>query len=206
MSFRRSRQVPLALRHALWFAALSACATGVQQDLVDDGSSSSGGNNTGGTLMAAGEAGTSSVVPIAGSTSKGGAGNPFGGSASTGGKSSAGSGGMAGQGGASAGSGGASAGSGGASAGSGGASAGSGGASAGGGGGGSGSCGCGATKVWADNTNISFATNDCLTVGTATYKYVGTKAQTYANGQCNPSMQEPWCTDSGNDYKFMLCP
>jgi hypothetical protein len=109
---------------------------------------------------------------------------------------------MAGQGGASAGSAGASAGSGGANAGSGGANAGGGG----GGGGGGGSCGCLATKMWTDGANISFTTNDCLTVGTATYKYVGTKAQTYANVQCNPSMQETWCTDSGNDYKFMLCP
>jgi len=196
--------MPLDLRHVLWLATLSACATGVQQDFVDDVSASSGGQNTGGALMAAGEAGTSTVIPSAGSTGAGGAGNPFGGSASTGGKASAGSGGMAGQGGASAGSAGASAGSGGANAGSGGANAGGGGG--GGGGGGSGSCGCLATKMWTDGANISFTTNDCLTVGTATYKYVGTKAQTYANIQCNPSMQETWCTDSGNDYKFMLCP
>jgi hypothetical protein len=45
-----------------------------------------------------------------------------------------------------------------------------------------------------------------MKVGDATYKYTGTKAQTYANIQCNPTMQEPWCTDSGNDYKFMVCP
>jgi hypothetical protein len=189
--------MPLGLRHVLWLAALSACATGVQQDFVDDDNSSGGGQNTGGALMAPSEAGTSTTIPTAGSTGAGGAGNPFGGSAGSGGKASAGSGGMAGQGGASAGSGGASAGSGGASAGSGGASAGSGGGT---------SCGCLATKVWTDNANISFTTNDCLTVGTATYKYVGTKAQTYANIQCNPSMQQTWCTDSGNDYKFMLCP
>jgi hypothetical protein len=53
---------------------------------------------------------------------------------------------------------------------------------------------------------LSWATGDCLTTGGVTYLYIGMKAQTYANGQCNPAKQEPWCPDSSNDYKFMACP
>ena len=82
----------------------------------------------------------------------------------------------------------------------GGASAGSGGN----GGGGSG-CACPKTLTWADNTVLNWASGDCLDVSGTKYLYTGAKAQTYANGQCNPTKQEAWCTDSGNDYKFMAC-
>ena len=54
--------------------------------------------------------------------------------------------------------------------------------------------------------SMSWTTGDCVTTAGTTYEYTGTKAQTYANSQCNPGKQEAWCTDSGNDYKFLVCP
>lgn len=205
MSHRRARQLKLTLWHALLIAALpSACATEVQQEFDDNGDPSGPASGSGGALVTSGSGG---VVPMpkAGSSTggNGGAGvsSPFGGSSGSGGKASAGAGGTDGEGGTDSG------GSGGnATGGSGGASAGSGGASAGSGGGGSGPCGCMKTLAWADNTVLNWATGDCLTVADKTYKYVGTKAQTWANKDCNPTMQLAWCTDSGNDYKFMACP
>jgi hypothetical protein len=205
MSLRRARQPKLRLWHAVLIIALpSACATEVQQEFDDDGDPSDAGSGSGGALVTGGNGG---VIPMpkAGSSSGGSGGSgvsPFGGTSSTGGNASSGSGGMSEGGtdsGGSGGSGGKTTG------GSGGASAGSGGASAGTGGGGSGPCGCMKTLAWADNTVLNWSTGDCLTVDDATYKYVGTKMQTWANKDCNPTAQLAWCTDGGNDYKFMLC-
>jgi hypothetical protein len=77
--------------------------------------------------------------------------------------------------------------------------------SSGAGGGGSG-CGCAKTVIWADNTNVSWVSGDCVSVSGKNYLYTGTKAQTYALGDCNPTAQKTWCTDMGTDYKFMACP
>jgi hypothetical protein len=85
-------------------------------------------------------------------------------------------------------------------------SGGTGGASGGSGGAGSGACGCAKTVAWVDDTNISFTTGDCMTVGDVTYKYVGVRPQTWANRDCNPTAQLAWCSDVGADYKFMVCP
>jgi hypothetical protein len=56
-----------------------------------------------------------------------------------------------------------------------------------------------------DNTNLAIATGDCLDVNGAIYLYTGAKPQTWANKDCNPTMQAAWCSDVGADYKFMLC-
>jgi hypothetical protein len=204
MSHLRARQLKLSLWHALLIAALpSACATEVQQEFDENGDPSGPSSGSGGALVTSGSGG---VIPMpkAGSSTGGNGGSgvsPFGGTSSTGGKASAGTGGTDGEGGTDSG------GSGGkATGGSGGASGGSGGASGGTGGGGSGTCGCMKTLAWADNTVLNWATGDCLTVADKTFKYVGTKMQTWANKDCNPTMQLAWCTDSGNDYKFMACP
>jgi hypothetical protein len=52
---------------------------------------------------------------------------------------------------------------------------------------------------------LNWSSGDCLDVAGTKYLYTGAKMQTYANAQCNPTKQEAWCTDSGNDYKFMAC-
>jgi hypothetical protein len=173
-----------------------ACAEGVDPEIYDDSSLEAG---TAGMQMGTGgsTAGAPSTPPKAGtsSTSAGTSSNPFGGSTSTGGKPST-AGGSGGSAGSTAGVGGAS---------TGGAAGGSSGGAGGSGGSGSG-CACTKTLTWTDNTVMNWVSGDCLSVGGKNYLYTGTKAQTYANAQCNPSMQEPWCTDMGNDYKFMACP
>jgi hypothetical protein len=182
----------------------TACAVGVDPTFEDSGTDPEG---TAGTSTAAGgtpgTSGSGSVLPKAGTTGTAGSAvaNPFGGSASagtsSGGSSTAGTS-AGGAGGAS------SAGS--SSGGSAGAAGKGSGGSAGAGTGGSGSgCACPAPLTWKDNTVLAWKPGDCLDVSGAKYLYTGTKAQTYANGQCNPAKQEPWCADSGNDYKFMLC-
>lgn len=193
-----SRYAPLqlVLGPALLLTLMpSGCAVGVEPAFEDEptvhGGSANGGSAGKATAGGSG-AGTPSPPSSAGTTSTSGSGaNPFGGSAGSGGKGGAGSGGTSGS---SAGSGGSSAGSGGTS----GSSAGSGGTSAG--------CACAKTLAWADNMNLSWASGDCVTTGGVTYLYTGTKAQTYANGDCNPAKQLAWCRDAGNDYKFMACP
>lgn len=201
MPYRRHAPLKLVLGRALLLVALplGACATGVEPELEDQpllsddagsgGALASQGGSSAGTASPAAKAGSSSV--------SGSSANPFGGSASAGGSGKAGSnaGGSSGAG-ASSGAGS----SGGSKAGAGG-NAGSSSAGAGGDG-----CACPKTLTWTDNTVMSWAPGDCVTAGTTTYLYIGTKAQTYANGQCNPSKQEPWCPDAGNDYKFMACP
>lgn len=200
MSLDRMAPLRPAVFKALLILALpSACATGLEpDDVAGEGSAGSSGTEAEGGSGTAG----SSVIPQAGSgSSSGSSSTAFGGTSSTGGKGGTGAGGT--------GSGGTAAGGKGGSASGGAGTAGSaaGGSSAGGSGGSSGgACSCAKTQAWVDNTTISWATGDCFTVATATYAYTGTKAQTYANGQCNPSKQEAWCADSGNDYKFMLCP
>jgi hypothetical protein len=205
MSGGRVPQLKLTLQRALLIVALpTACAVEVQPNMSDEGGdtggvsgSAAGGAPLGGMAGSPAKAGTSS-------TSGGSVTNAFGGTASSGGKAGSGSGGSAGS---SGGSGSGGSGKGG-SGGSGGGTAGSGGGSAGGSGGsggGAGGCGCKKTVPWVDNTNISWGPGDCLTLATKTYLYTGTKMQTYANIQCNPAKQETWCTDSGNDYKFMVC-
>jgi len=199
----------LILSRALLLAALPlACATEVKPEFEDTGETNlpadTAGTSAGGTLATAG----TSSLPKAGTTSVGGsvASNPFGGTSSSGsssgGAASGGSasGGSASGGTASAGS--ATGGKAGSSSGGAGGGAGTGGAGTGGAGSG---CACPKTLTWMDNTVLNWKTGDCLDVGGAKYLYTGTIAQTYANGQCNPTKQEAWCTDSGNDYKFMLC-
>lgn len=200
MSFARPASIKLTLCRAFLLAALpTACAVGVEPDFEGDaGDADVAGSSAGGSL---GSSGSTSVIPKAGttSTSNGGSGvaNPFGGTSSSGGKAgSSSSGGSSAGGSSSAGS--ASAGS----AGSGGSSAG--GASGGTGGGGSG-CACPAPKAWADNSNLSFGPGDCVDVAGVLYLYTGAKAQTWANKDCNPTMQLAWCSDGNSDYKFMLC-
>jgi hypothetical protein len=183
------------VRLALLVATLPlACAVGVDPELYDDTEAPEAG--TAGAPVGSGgsAANVAGTAPKAGtgSTSAGANANPFGGT-STGGKPNATSGAGSGSGG-------------GGSAVNGGASAGGGGASSAGAGGGGGACGCSTTLMWADNTVMNWVNGDCLTVSGKTYLYTGTKAQTYANSQCNPSKQEAWCTDMGNDYKFMACP
>lgn len=203
MSYARIAAVKLTLCRTLLIAALpTACAVGVTQedkgdmsDSVDTGGSSSGGK--------VGTSGSATVLPKAGTTGSAGSAvvNPFGGTASSGGNAGNSSGGQS--------SAGASGSAGKAGSGSGG-TGGAGGSSAGGSGGGTGGtgtggCACPTKKTWADNTNLSFGPGDCLDVGGAIYLYTGVKAQTWANKDCNPTMQLAWCSDVGADYKFMLC-
>ncbi|HEX2873786.1 MAG TPA: hypothetical protein VHP33_21165 [Polyangiaceae bacterium] len=180
----------------------TACAVGV--DPTFDGSGADPDGTAGTSTAAGGTLGTSgsgSVLPKAGTTGTAGSAvvNPFGGSASagtsSGGTSAAGtSAGGASSAGASSGGSAGAAGKGG-----------SAGAGAGAGGSGTGGCACTKTLTWKDNTVLAWAAGDCVDVSGAKYLYTGTKAQTYANGQCNPAKQEAWCADSSNDYKFMLC-
>lgn len=217
MPFRHAPTSPVFLaRLLLLIVAPLACARGVTPDDtyeggddVANGAGSGGGGS--GSVLPAGNAGTTTQTGGTPSTAGTGS-NAFGGTATSGGKPSGGAGG-AGSGGAAGGSGGGGAGGTGAGgkAGAGGAAGAGGKGGAGGAGGASGSggagggCSCGATLAWKDDTNISWKTGDCLTVDTAKYVYVGMKMQTYANHSCNPTKQETWCTDSGNDYKFTLC-
>jgi hypothetical protein len=178
----------VALLCCLCAGSAIACAVGVDQRLEDGDEP----NAAGGTLS---NGGTRAASPQAGSASSGAglSSNPFGGTAtsggaSTGGQSGASAGGAKNGGGAS------------------GSAAGAGDSGADSGGSVNGTCACPTPLTWMDNTVLSWAPGDCLSVGATTYLYTGTKAQTYANGQCNPGKQEAWCTDSGNDYKFMVCP
>jgi hypothetical protein len=180
-----------------------ACAVGVSPEFEDTGGTGNdGGSSAAGTLSVSGSSsGNVAGKPATGGTSSG----AFGGTASSGGKggsSAAGSGGAGSTGGAGGGSAGGSAGAGGK--GGAGGTAGAGGSSAGAGGAGAG-CACPKTLTWADNTVLNWSSGDCLDVAGTKYLYIGTRMQTYANAQCNPTKQETWCTDSGNDYKFMAC-
>jgi hypothetical protein len=195
MSNSRHVLLQLVLGPALVLTLMpSGCAVGVEPEfedlpLSDAGSSSQAGGGNGGSAGKATGGGGAGAPSTAGTTSTSGSGaNPFGGSAGSGGQA-----GQGGKGGST---------SGGASGGAG--KAGS--AGAGGAGGTTGGCSCAKTLAWMDDTVMNWATGDCVTSGGVTYRYVGTKAQTYANGDCNPAKQEPWCSDSGNDYKFMACP
>jgi hypothetical protein len=201
----RIAALKLTLSRAVLVAALpTACAVGVTQedpggmtDPVDTAGSSSGGK--------LGMSGSTTALPKGGMTGSAGSAvvSPFGGTASSGGKAGSSSGGT-GSGGA-AGSGG-KAGSSSGGTGSGGAAGGStGGAGGSTGGTGTGGCACPTKKTWADNTTLAFGPGDCLDVAGAVYLYTGTKAQTWANKDCNPTMQAAWCSDVGADYKFMLC-
>jgi hypothetical protein len=208
MSYARFAPLKLSLSRALLIAAMPiACAAEVKPEFEDTGDTDmpadTAGTSAGGTLGTAG----SSVLPSSGTTSVGGTkvvANPFGGTSSSGSSSGGSSSSGASSGGAS--SGGASGGS--AAGGKAGASTGgSAGSSAGGtgtGGAGAG-CACPTKKVWADNTTLAFGPGDCLDVAGALYLYTGVKAQTWANKDCNPTMQAAWCSDVGADYKFMLC-
>lgn len=195
MPNRRYALFKLILGRAVLLGAMpTACAIGVEPDFGEVPLTQNGGS--GGALGGPGGSGAGAGAKAgATSTSGGSAANPFGGSASSGGKAGSSSGGGAGS----------SAGgsSGAAGGGAGGASGSSGSA---GSGGGAGGCGCTKTLTWTDNTVMNWTTGDCVTTGGKTYLYVGTKAQTYANAQCNPAKQEPWCPDMDNDYKFMACP
>ncbi len=197
----RHAPLKLVLGRVLLLAALpiSACATGVEPEFEDlpllSGDAGSGGAQA---SQGGSNAGTSSPSAKAGSSASGSSANPFGGSAGAGGTGKAGS--NAGGAGASSG-----AGSGGSKAGAGGSAGSSSAGSSSAGAGGDG-CACVKTLTWTDNTVMSWAPGDCVTAGSTTYVYIGTKAQTYANGQCNPAKQEPWCPDAGNDFKFMACP
>jgi hypothetical protein len=197
------------------------CATGVLPELDDTGTPSTGGNVAeGGSGSSSGShsggmPGTSGTLPTAGtvSSSGGGGSSGSGGTNAGGGKAGSSSGGAtAGSGGR--GGGGGSGGRGGSTAGgsaAGGSAAGgsAAGGSSGGASGGAGSgCTCGKTVAWVDDTNVSFVKGDCVTTGGKTYLYTGSKAQTFANGACNPAMQMTWCkasTEGGNDFNFMLC-
>jgi hypothetical protein len=198
MPNNRYAPLQLVLGAALLLTLLpSGCAVGVDPEFEDEPLVHGGSANGGSAGKAAAAAGSGAGMPSppsnGGTTSVSGSGaNPFGGSASSGGKGGSGSG-VTNGGAGSAGS-----------AGSG--SAGSSGANAGGSGGASGGCACAKTLAWTDNMSLSWATGDCVTTGGVTYRYIGTKAQTYAHGDCNPAKQAAWCTDSGNDYKFMACP
>jgi hypothetical protein len=193
-------------RALLFIAVPVACATGVEPELDDPGVPTAGTASEGGSESAGsgGMPGSSGSLPIAGTTvGNGGGGSSNGG----GGKSGSGSGGTtAGSGGASGGS--SSGGRGGTgssgSGGRGGSTAGGSGGSGGSGGGGSG-CTCAKTVDWVASGNVSFNNGDCVKSSGKTYLYTGTKMQTYMNGSCTPGAQMTWCTDSGNDFKFMLC-
>ena len=218
MSYARFAALKPTLYRALLILALpSACATEVPPDFGDPDDTGqptdTAGSSAGGSP---GAAGSTSALPHAGTTttSAGAATNPFGGTSSAGASNGGTTGGGAISGGAT--SGGASTGgssSGGSSkggssaggkggSGSGGA-AGAGGSAAGAGGSATGGCACPSPKTWADNTNLSFGPGDCLAVSGKLYLYTGTTDQTWANKDCNPTMQAAWCT--GSDYKFMLC-
>lgn len=190
-------------RALLLVALPTACAVGVDPTFEDGGTDPDGSAGTstatGGTL---GTSGSGSVLPKAGTSSTGGGAvvNPFGGTASAGTSS----GGTASAGSASGGAGGASS-AGTSSGGSAGAAGKGSGGSAGTGGTAGGGCACPVKKTWADNTNLALVTNDCVDVAGAIYLYTGVKAQTWANKDCNPTMQAAWCSDVGADYKFMLC-
>jgi hypothetical protein len=195
---------------ALLIAALPmACATGVLPDLEEGtagtaGTEAEGGSSSSGSPNG-GMPGTSGTFPIAGTTVTGGRGST-GGTPGGGGKAGSGSGGASG--GASGGSGSGGRGGSGSGGRGGSGSGGRGGSTAGGSGGsggGTGGCTCAKTVAWVDNSNVSFSKGDCVTTAGKTYLYTGTKAQTYANGSCNPAMQMTWCKDTGNDYNFMLC-
>jgi hypothetical protein len=190
-----SRHLPLFVLVA---AVPLACAVGVDPEIYDD-SATTPEPGTAGTLTSTGgsNAGAPATPPKAGtsSTNAGTSNNPFGGSSGTGGKPST-TGGSAGSTAGGVGVGGAS---------TGGAAGGSSGGAAGSGGSGGG-CACTKTLTWTDNTVLNWVSGDCLSVSGKNYVYTGTKAQTYANAQCNPGKQEAWCTDMGNDYKFMACP
>lgn len=196
---------PSRLLQLLLLAAVPlACAVGVPPDMEAADTSDDGGTSAGGSLNVSG----TTSMPTAGKAATGGTTGAFGGSASTGGKGGSSAAGSGGSGGSSAGaagtSHGGSGGSGGtASGGSGGAGGGS--AGSGGSGGGGAGCACPKTLTWMDNTVLNWSSGDCLDVAGAKYLYTGAKMQTYANAQCNPTKQEAWCTDSGNDYKFMAC-
>jgi hypothetical protein len=198
MASGRPALLKLTFSGALLIAAFpAACAVGVEPGFDDEPNQGQAGS----TAEGGGGQGGSGVLPIAGTTttsSGGKATNPFGGTSSSGG-STAGGGGAAGGGG-KAGSSSGGAGTAG-SAGSGGAATGGGGGAGGGGAG----CACPKTLTWVDNMVLNWVSGDCLTVAGKTYLYTGTKAQTYANGQCNPTKQEPWCTSVDGDYKFMAC-
>jgi hypothetical protein len=220
MSYARFAALKPTLSRALLILALpSACATEVTPDFGDPGDPSQPADTAGSSAGGApSTAGSTTVLPHAGTTttSAGAATNPFGGTSSAGGSiagaSSAGtSNGGTSSGGASSGGaskGGSSAGgkggsSSGGATGAGGSAAGTGGSAT--GGGATSGCACPAPKTWADNTNLSFGPGDCVDVAGKVYLYTGTKAQTWANKDCNPTMQLAWCSDVGADYKFMLC-
>lgn len=204
MSYARSAVFKLNWCRALLLVALpAACAVEVKPEFEDTGETNqpadTAGTSAGGTPTTAGSSG----LPTAGTTASAGGTktvNPFGGTSSSG-SSSGGtaSGGTASSGASSGGT---------SSGGSGkGGSGGAAGSSTGGGSGGTGTgtCACPTKKTWADNTNLAFGPGDCLDVGGAIYLYTGAKAQTWANKDCNPTMQLAWCSDVGADYKFMLC-
>ena len=201
MSVQRCARPWSSAARVLLLAGLPlACAVGVSPEVEDSGGTGNdGGSSAAGTLSVSGSSnGNVAGKPATGGTSSG----AFGGTASTGGKggsSAAGAGGAGSTSGAGGGGAGGSAGAGGK-----GGAGGAGGSSAGAGGGGAG-CACPKTLIWADNTVLSWSSGDCLDVAGTKYLYTGTKMQTYANAQCNPTKQEAWCTDSGNDYKFMAC-
>ena len=193
MSYRHD-PLKLVLGHALLLAALpiAACATGVEPELDDQPLLSDDAGSGGAPAPQGGSSAGASTPPAkASSSASGSSASPFGGSAAAGGKAGSNAGGAGASSGAGSGSGGSA----------GGGSAGSSSAGAGGSG-----CACAKTLTWMDNTVMSWAPGDCMTAGSATYVYIGTKPQTYANGQCNPAKQEPWCPDTSNDYKFMACP
>jgi hypothetical protein len=202
MSYAGKSWLKLDWCRALLLVALpTACAVGVDPKFEDDGTEPDG---TAGTSTSTGgmpsTAGTGGTLPKAGTTGTGTAGsavvNPFGGTASAGSSAGGSSAGSAAGGASSAGS---------TSGGSAGAAGKGSGGSAGAGGSGTGGCACPVKKVWMDNTNLSFVTNDCVEVAGALYLYTGAKPQTWANKDCNPAMQLAWCSDVGADYKFMLC-
>jgi hypothetical protein len=211
MSNGRSPVHNLSWFRALLLAGLPvACATGVEPD-IQAGIGIAGTSAEGGTDIGGGGSETAGTNSIAGTTSDGGKGAmTSGGTTSTAGKAGSGSGGAAAGSGAGGkgGSGGATGGGGG-SAGRGGSGGGSSGGS-GGSGGSAGGCGCTKTIPWVDNMSINppappLVTGECVTVMTQTFLYTGAKDQAYLNGDCNPTGQEPWCTGTGNDYKFMAC-
>jgi len=207
MSYARFAVFKLNWCRALLLVALpAACAVEVKPEFEDTGETDqpadTAGSSAGGTIVTAGTSG----LPTAGTTATNTGGskttNPFGGTSSSGSSSGGASSGGASSAGASSG-GSAAGGKGGSAAGGKGGTGGAAGSST--GGTGTGSCACPTKKTWADNTNLAFGPGDCLDVGGAIYLYTGAKAQTWANKDCNPTMQLAWCSDVGADYKFMLC-
>ena len=191
-----------ALVRVLLLACLPlACAVGVAPEMEENGATGDdGGTAAGGALNVSG----SGPSTTAGKTNTGGVPAAFGGTATTGGKAGSSPGGVTGSssaGSSSAGS--VSGGVGGGSAGTGGGSAGT--ASAGTAGSGAG-CTCPAPVAWMDDTVVDVKPGSCVDVAGARYLYGGSKTQTWANKQCNPTQQEAWCADASNDYKFTACP